>query len=212
MHWIHTLFQGRWGQASPRIVDDILLLLPFSLSICLSFSLFLLSLHDSTLASCIVCPNSSNSRFSSVYYYIISSLFLYITPNIYNTTSVLSRFSFFFLPLFFSKKKPILTDCFFSVGLFFMRVCFFVSTAVVAPTAFLCRLQYVCAYVWKEKREEKHNDGSRSKKKEKLRIALVWWLWLLLFLLILTECKIIISIVMFSDQIKDYRSSRTPVL
>jgi hypothetical protein len=144
-------------------------------------------------------------------YYIVP-LFVHYTQYIqYNVCS----FSLFLLlpPSFFFKKKPILTDCFFSVGLFFMRVCFFVSTAVVGPTtAFLCRLQYVCAYVWKEKREEKHNDRSRSKKKEKLRIALVWWLWLLLFLLILTECKIIISIVMFSDQIKDYRSSRTPVL
>jgi hypothetical protein len=127
MHWIHTSFQGRWGQASPRIVDDILLLLPFSLSICLSFSLFLLSLHDSTLASCIVCPNSSNSRFSSVYYYIISSLFLYITPNIYNTTFVLSRFSFFFLPLFFSKKKTNTDWLLFFCGTFFyacMFLCF----------------------------------------------------------------------------------------
>jgi len=37
-----------------------------------------------------------------------------------------------------------------------MRVCFFVSTAVVAPTAFLCRLQYVCMYVrMYEKKNEK---------------------------------------------------------
>jgi len=77
-------------------------------SIYLSFSLFLLSLtiHDSTLPSYILCPNSSNSRFSSLYYYIVSFLFLYITPNIYNITSFLSL-PFFFLShsLVFFKKN-----------------------------------------------------------------------------------------------------------
>jgi hypothetical protein len=70
------------------------------------FALSSLTIHDSTLPSYIVCPNSSNSRFSSLYYYIVSYLFLYITPNIYNITSILFL-PFFFLArsLIFSKKN-----------------------------------------------------------------------------------------------------------
>jgi hypothetical protein len=70
------------------------------------FALSSLTIHDSTLPSYIVCPNSSNSRFSSLYYYIVSYLFLYITPNIYNIASILFL-PFFFLArsLIFSKKN-----------------------------------------------------------------------------------------------------------
>ena len=60
MHWIHTSFQGRWGQASPRIVDDILpSSLFFFFSIYLSFSLFLLSLYMIRLCLLILCVQTA---------------------------------------------------------------------------------------------------------------------------------------------------------
>jgi len=80
--------------------------------------------------------------------------------------------------LVFSKEKNlILTDCFFSVGLF-VCVCFFVSTAAAAPPAFLFRLQYVCMYVrMYEKKNEKRNMMMMmmkdEEKKKKLRAALL---------------------------------------
>ncbi len=190
MHWIHTSFQGRWGQASPRIVDDIFLRLFFSssfLSIYLFRSFFShYTWFDSTILY-ILCPNSSSSNsrfFVRLLLYIVSSLsFLYITPNIYNKTPVFS----FFLSGFF-KKKLILTDCFFLWD-FFMRVCFFVSTAA-APTAFLFRLQYVYIYIYVrmyEKKNEKRNMmmmKDEEKKKQKLRTALLLWLWFVIIIIL----------------------------
>lgn len=126
MHWIHTSFQGWWGQASPRIVDDILLVLAFSffyLSIFFAFS-SLTAWFESAFLYCV--QTAATAGFSSVYYYIVSSLFLYITLNTYNLMSVLSHSSFFLFTLvvfrFFSKKSD--TDwLLFFCGTFYMCVC-----------------------------------------------------------------------------------------
>jgi uncharacterized membrane protein YfcA len=90
----------------------------------------------------------------------------------------IQRLFFFTLPssslVSFFKKKLILTDCFFSVGLF-VRVCFFVSTAAAAaaPTAFLFRLQsvwmYVCMYVrMYEKKNETRNMMMKDEEKKEI--------------------------------------------
>ncbi len=194
MHWIHTSFQGRWGQASPRIVDDIFLLLSFFffLSIYLFRSFFShYTWFDSAILYCL-SKQQQQQVFVPLLLYCVVPFFVHYTQYIqYNVYS----FFAFLLPRSFSnffKKKLIQTHCFLLWD-FFVCVRCFVSTAAAAPTAFLFRLQYVCmyvcTYVWKEEREEKYDDdddgGERRRKKKKLRTALLWWLWLLLFLLLL---------------------------
>jgi hypothetical protein len=170
MHWIHTSFQGRWGQASPRIVDDILLLLSFSffLSVYLFRSFFSHCMIRLCLLILCVQTAAATAGFSSVFYYSVSSLFLYITPNIYNTTSVLSRSSFFsFSLIFFKKNQYWLTDCFFLWDFLCVYVSLFRLLLLLQPSCsdynmYVC--MYICAYVWKEEREEKHADERRKKK------------------------------------------------
>jgi len=128
----------------------------FLFSIYLSFSLLLLSQYMIRLCHLVSCIQTAATAGFRPFTTILSrSSFCTLHP-IYT----IQRLFFFTLPssslVSFFKKKLILTDCFFSVGLF-VCVCFFVSTAAAAaaPTAFLFRLQsvwmyvcmYVCAYV-----------------------------------------------------------------
>ncbi len=211
MHWIHTSFQGRWGQASPRNIDDIFLLLSFSFFyLSIFFAPYSLTIHDSTLPSCIVCPNdsSSSSRFSSVYYYIVSFLFLYIAPSIYNIMSVLS-FPSFFLSLFgfFKRKKPNTDWLLFFCGTF--CVCMFLCFDCCCSSSFLVPIticMYVCAYVWKEEREEKHDDDDDERRRKKKEIESGTFIMIIVIIIIisvvvvaLTKCKIILMIIMFWD-------------
>ena len=208
MHWIHTSFQGRWDQASPRVVDDIFLrhslFLLLLLLLLLFFSIYLFVARASLLLYMIrpdhlVYSVSQQEHQHQQVFRVLTKIFRrssFCTLNpIYPTERL------FFLPSssslgFFQKKKLILTDCFFFVGLF-VRTAFFVSTAAAAVASAAVLLQVSCSdynmYArMYEKRNEKRNmmmkDEQRERegrKKKKLRAALLWWLWLLLFLLLL---------------------------
>lgn len=122
----------------------------------------------------VLCVQTAALRLGAAAFgHILSSLFLYMTPNAHNTPSV----CLFVLALpfssliFFQNKSPpssllptairsLQTDCllfFFSMGLF-VRVYFFVPTSAAAAavsTGFLFQLHYVCVRTY-----ETENDRS----------------------------------------------------
>ncbi len=212
MHWIHTSFQGRWGQASPRIVDDIFLrlfflLLLFYLSI--FFALSFLTIHDSTLPSCIFCVQTAavaTAGFSSVYYYILFRLSLFCTLHPIYT---IRRLFFPSSSLVFSKKKLILTDCFFCgtflcvyVSLFRLLLLLQLSCSDYNMYIYI----YMCVCMKRRTRRETWwwwKTKRRKNRNWELHFYYDYGLLLLLFLRLLAKCKSILTIGMFLSQI-DY--------